>query len=93
MVNDEVRSWKAEGTETPGDTNGADIVSRTGEEMPETAHDELDEVAPRVPNPSHGTRKNPAEQPRGWGDGELQEQPASIDEARQPGPDDSTADQ
>jgi hypothetical protein len=27
------------GTETPGDTNAADIVSRTGEEMLEVAHD------------------------------------------------------
>ncbi len=25
--------------ETPGDTNAADIVGRTGEEMPEVAHD------------------------------------------------------
>ena len=27
------------GTETPGDTDAADIVGRTGEEMPEVAHD------------------------------------------------------
>ncbi len=28
------------GTEVPGDTDAADIVGRTGEEMPEVAHDE-----------------------------------------------------
>ena len=27
------------GTEVPGDTDAADIVGRTGEEMPEVAHD------------------------------------------------------
>jgi hypothetical protein len=27
------------GTETPGDTDAPDIVGRTGEEMPEVAHD------------------------------------------------------
>jgi hypothetical protein len=27
------------GVETPGDTDAADIVGRTGEEMPEVAHD------------------------------------------------------
>ena len=39
----------ADGTETPGDTDAPDIVGRTGEEMPEVAHDEsgeLDEQAP-----------------------------------------------
>jgi hypothetical protein len=29
-----------EGTELPGDTDAADIVGRTGEEMPEVAHDD-----------------------------------------------------
>ena len=28
------------GTEMPGDTDAPDIVGRTGEEMPEVAHDE-----------------------------------------------------
>lgn len=28
------------GTELPGDTDAGDIVGRTGEEMPEVAHDE-----------------------------------------------------
>jgi hypothetical protein len=28
------------GMETPGDTNASDIVGRTGEEMPEVAHDD-----------------------------------------------------
>ena len=28
------------GTEIPGDTDAPDIVGRTGEEMPEVAHDE-----------------------------------------------------
>ena len=28
--------------EIPGDTNAADIVGRTGEEMPEVAHDSVD---------------------------------------------------
>ena len=31
------------GTETPGDTDAADIVGRTGEEMPEVAHDDVPE--------------------------------------------------
>jgi hypothetical protein len=30
----------ASGTETPGDTEASDIVGRTGEEMPDVAHDE-----------------------------------------------------
>ena len=30
------------GTKVPGDTNASDIVSRTGEEMPDVAHDEGD---------------------------------------------------
>lgn len=42
------------GQETPGDTDAADIVGRTGEEMPEVAHDEMDDlpaedVEPRGP--------------------------------------------
>ena len=28
------------GTELPGDTDASDIVGRTGEEMPQVAHDE-----------------------------------------------------
>jgi hypothetical protein len=50
MADDNVTWWKdnAEnrnqndqdpGTEIPGDTDAADIVGRTGEEMPEVAHD------------------------------------------------------
>ncbi len=31
-----------QGTEVPGDTDAADIVGRTGEEMPEVAHDDGD---------------------------------------------------
>lgn len=31
---------KAQGTEVPGDTDAPDIVGRTGEEMPEVAHDD-----------------------------------------------------
>jgi hypothetical protein len=31
---------RAEGGEVPGDTDAADIVGRTGEEMPEVAHDD-----------------------------------------------------
>jgi hypothetical protein len=38
-------------------------------------------------NPSHGTSKDPSDPPRGRADGELQEQPSSIGEARQPGAD------
>ena len=30
--------------EEPGDTNAADIVGRTGEEMPAKSHDGVDEV-------------------------------------------------
>jgi hypothetical protein len=51
MSNDDVTWWKPSsqdrnqnrqpsGTEIPGDTDAADIVGRTGEEMPEVAHDE-----------------------------------------------------
>lgn len=43
--------------------------------------------APRDPNPAHDTRKDASASPRGRGDGELQEQPASTQEARQPGAD------
>lgn len=43
--------------------------------------------ASRDANPGHGTRKEPTVAPRGAGDGELQEQPGSITEARQLGPD------
>lgn len=45
-----------QGTETPGDTDAADIVGRTGEEMPEVAHDEIDDAAPEGDpegNPAH----------------------------------------
>ena len=38
-------------------------------------------------NPSHGTGKDANESPRGRGDGELQQQPGSVGEARQPGAD------
>jgi hypothetical protein len=54
MGND-VRWWKQDspektrkrntpdsGMEVPGDTEAPDIVGRTGEEMPEVAHDEVD---------------------------------------------------
>jgi hypothetical protein len=37
-------------------------------------------------NPSHGTHKSPEERPRGLGDGELMEQPDSVTEAQEPGP-------
>jgi hypothetical protein len=51
MSNDDVTWWKPSsqdrnqdrqtaGTDIPGDTDAADIVGRTGEEMPEVAHDE-----------------------------------------------------
>jgi hypothetical protein len=33
------QSDQREGVEIPGDTDAADIVGRTGEEMPEVAHD------------------------------------------------------
>lgn len=50
MANDDVTWWQKntvsrnqndqdEGTEVPGDTDAPDIVGRTGEEMPEVAHD------------------------------------------------------
>jgi len=38
-------------------------------------------------NPSHGTAKDAGAPPKGAGDGELQEQPGSTSEARQPGAD------
>jgi len=67
MSNDDVNSWKPSSqvrnqrerqtaAETPGDSDAADIVGRTGEEMPEAAHDELrrdihltKEEAPELP--------------------------------------------
>jgi hypothetical protein len=52
----------SDGTEQPGDTNAGDIVGRTGEEMPEVAHDQgVDEITdppdgqvtdPEIPHPS-----------------------------------------
>lgn len=41
----------------------------------------------RSANPSHGTAKDANQTPRGRGDGELQQQPGSTAEARQPGAD------
>lgn len=41
----------------------------------------------RKANPSHGTAKDAGAPPKGRGDGELLEQPASTEEARQPGAD------
>jgi hypothetical protein len=38
-------------------------------------------------NPGHHTHKDPSASPRGRGDGELQEQPRSTEEAQQPGVD------
>lgn len=34
------------GREVPGDTDAADIVGRSGEEMPEVAHDEVEDMRP-----------------------------------------------
>jgi hypothetical protein len=34
------RNTRDSGSEIPGDADAADIVSRTGEEMPEVAHDD-----------------------------------------------------
>ena len=53
MADNDVTGWEAQtrhrdhkvhdqGTEVPGDTDAADIVGRTGEEMPEVAHDDGD---------------------------------------------------
>ncbi len=67
MSNDDLNSWKPSSqlrnqkdqrteTEIPGDTDAADIVSRTGEEMPEAAHDEL---RPDI----HRTKKDTPERP------------------------------
>ena len=36
--------------ETPGDTDAHDIVGRTGEEMPEVAHDEGPPISPDDPS-------------------------------------------
>ena len=41
-------------TETPGDTQAPDIVGRTGEEMPEVAHDEPDETTEAQRSPTRG---------------------------------------
>ena len=38
------------GTEIPCDTSAPDIVSRTGEEMPEVAHDEGRPITPTDPS-------------------------------------------
>ena len=62
---------------SPGSGNDAD-ASR-GLDAPDTKS--------REPNPSHHTGKDAASAPRGRGDGELQEQPGSTGEARQPGAD------
>jgi len=45
-----------------------------------------------VPNPSHGTRKDISQQVRQQGEPELQEQPATQSEARDPGADDPRVD-
>jgi len=66
MANNDVTWWKENaedrnqnepdpGTESPGDTDAADIVGRTGEEMPEVAHDSglgehpTDNIDPNTP--------------------------------------------
>jgi hypothetical protein len=41
---------KLQEVETPGDTGAPDIVSRTGEEMPEAAHDDGRAIAPTDPS-------------------------------------------
>jgi hypothetical protein len=53
----DVRWWKpvrdsenTEGVETPGDTGAADIVGRTGEEMPDVAHDDGRPITPTDPS-------------------------------------------
>jgi hypothetical protein len=40
MGTDRNQNEQDPGTEIPGDTDAPDIVGRTGEEMPEVAHDE-----------------------------------------------------
>lgn len=57
-MSDDVTWWKdssgrstfSRGAEIPGDTDAADIVSRTGEEMPEVAHDEGRPISPTDPS-------------------------------------------
>lgn len=58
-MSDDVTWWKGSrweissgrgGAEIPGDTSAADIVSRTGEEMPEVAHDEGRPITPTDPS-------------------------------------------
>ena len=56
--------------EVPGDTNSADIVGRTGEEMPLQSHDGLEaEERPRNPRSSHADSADPVrtddDNPRG----------------------------
>ena len=45
------------------------------------------DTRPRRANPSHDTAKDAGAPPKGRGDGEMQEQPATKSEARQPGAD------
>lgn len=47
----------------------------------------------RKNNPSHDTAKDAGSPPKGAGDGELREQPASTEEARQPGADNPRSDE
>ena len=39
------RDFQDRNVETPGDTNSADIVGRTGEQMPQQSHDGLESEA------------------------------------------------
>ena len=59
---DPIRDRQDNNTEVPGDTNSADIVDRTGEQMPRQSHDGL-EADDRERNAS-STRVNDEDQDR-----------------------------
>ncbi len=82
MSKDDLRKWNAAaqdragaipkpGTEVPGDTDAADIVGRTGEQMPEVAHDEPHVTRADTPVLPGIDPTNPSSMPRAEDDVET----------------------
>jgi hypothetical protein len=59
----------------------------------QSSDDRAADIKGRRPNPSHDTAKDAGAPPKGRGDGELQQQPATQAEARQPGADNPQVDE
>jgi hypothetical protein len=76
VVHDRGHDPKPSASELSGGSNRGAVASEAVNEDPKNGE----------ANPSHGTHKSPEERPRGLGDGELMEQPDSVTEAREPGP-------